>query len=68
MRGAGKFSEKRKYIPEDLILKQHLPPSAHTLPLDHMINADSPEGMPLSKELPQLKSGRKNRGKCLTET
>lgn len=68
MRGAGKFTEKPKYIPEDLILQQHLPPSAHTHPLDHMIKAESPEGMPLSKELHQLKSGRKNRGKCLTET
>lgn len=41
MRGAGKFTENHKYIPEDLILKKRLPPSAHTLPLDHMIEADS---------------------------
>ena len=76
------LKNSQKNIPEDLILRKHRPPSAHTLPFDHMKNSDSPEDMPLSQAPHQLKFGRKekfltelrkqgklkNRGKFLTET
>lgn len=68
MRDAGnsfqkkKITEKRKYIPEDLILRKHWLPSAHTLPPDHMKNSHSPADTPWSQALQQLKSKRKNRG------
>lgn len=60
--------KKHEYIPEDLIVQKHWPPSAHTLPLDRMKNSDSPEDTPLFQALCQLKSGRENRENNSAET
>lgn len=70
MRDAGKsfqkkkkITEKRKYVPEDLILRKHWLPSAHTLLPDHMNNSHSSADTPWSQALLQLKSKEKDRGK-----